>query len=130
MPKRRPTSRCPPATESGITPAVKRVRGWAPARLDTRLITPPTLPPGAIPNSAADGPLGTSTRSAASSGARQYCVSPNMPLRAKSPLGTAKPRMVMSSLMFERALAMRTEGSIAITSATERACPFSIACAV
>lgn len=49
---------------------------------------------------------------------------------ADGPLGTAKPRMVMSSLMFERALAMRTEGSIAITSATERACPFSIACAV
>lgn len=48
-----------------------RVSGWSSARLGTRLMVPPTLPPGEIPPSRAFGPLSTSTRSANSIGTRQ-----------------------------------------------------------
>ncbi len=104
--------------------------GVSSARLGTRLIVPPTAPLGAMPLNSAFGPLSTSTRSTNSSGVRPMGARPYMPLIATSFWLTSNPRMRKFSYACPLDVVKRTDASLAMTSASVRACWFWISSAV
>ncbi len=127
LPKRRPMSTCVPNEPDTAPSTVTRVSGLSSARLSCRFTPPPIAEPfGDAPFRNAFAPLNTSTRSTASISTSCRGVTPYRPFSDTSSPASWKPRMTNTCEKLPYPDALRTAGSLSSTSASVRACWFSI----